>query len=456
MQGARWGAMTRLPRASLADTLSILLVAAGPLIAKGLIVRRPEIVHLLALGGAEGRGVRLLARMRRKYGDGPLLLRIPFREQAVVLAPKHLRRVLAETPEPFAADSSEKVASLAHFQPEGVLISHGTERAERRHFNEAVLESACPVHSLAPSLTAMIEAETAQLREKGSFSWPEFKRAWYRLVREAVFGPAERDDEALTDTLQKLRSNANWAFMKPRQPRLRERFLASVREKLANAAPASLGARARETPNSAPEDQIAHWLFAFDAAGMAAFRTLAMLALHPEAAARAREDAGFRRACILETLRLWPTTPALLRQTTGETGWEAGALPAGAGLLIHLPYFHRDSSRIPYADRFVPDIWLDGRAEAWPFVPFSAGPAECPAGNLVPFLASTWVAALMRDREILLPAGAAFDRTKLPATFDHFPLWLNLVPRAVSGAGAKERTPQAAVEGPTATEIFHG
>jgi cytochrome P450 len=366
--------------------------------------------------------------------------------------------VLAETPEPFAADSSEKQAALAHFQPEGVLISHGAARAERRRFNEAVLETACPVHSFAPALTALVEAETASLRRMGSVSWPEFKRAWYRMVREAVFGTAARDDEALTDTLEKLRANANWAFMKPRQRRLRDGFLASVRERLARAEPGSLGALARacETPGSAPEDQVAHWLFAFDAAGMAAFRTLAMLAIHPEVAARARESAEFRRACILETLRLWPTTPAVLRQTTDETAWEQGVLPPGAGLLIHLPYFHRDSSRIPYADRFVPGIWLDGRAEAWPFVPFSAGPASCPARNLVLFLASAWIAALMRDRDVALPAGTAPDPAKLPATFDHFPLRLNFAPSEANRDEAQEPASESAVDRQIPREIFHG
>src|SRR4051794_25787325 len=179
----------------------MLLLAAGPLVAQGLIGGRPEIVALLARAGAEARGVRLLARLRRKYGDGPLLLRLPLRDQAIVLSPKHLRRVLAETPEPFAADSDEKRASLAHFQPEGVLISDGAERAERRRFNEAVLESICPVHSLAPMLSALVETELAPLRD-GRLTWPGFRRAWYRIVREAVFGPSARDDEGLTDALE--------------------------------------------------------------------------------------------------------------------------------------------------------------------------------------------------------------------------------------------------------------
>lgn len=426
----------------------MLLLAAGPLVAKGLIVRRPKIVGLLGRTGAEARGVRLLARLGRKYGDGPLLLRLPLREQAIVLAPKHLRRVLAGTPQPFAADSDEKRAALAHFQPEGVLISDGAARTERRRFNEAVLESACPVHSLAPAFTALVEAELAPLRAAGRLSWFEFRRAWYKMVRQAVFGPAARGDEALTDALERLRGAADWAFMKPRRRRLRAHFLAAVRTRLEQAGPDTLGglARARETECSAPEHQAAHWLFAFDAAGIAVFRTLAMLALHPEAAARARADSDFRRACVLETLRLWPTTPALLRQTRSETIWEGRPLAAGAGLLIHLPYFHRDGSRIPYADRFVPGIWLDGRAEAWPFVPFSAGPAACPARNLVLFLASAAVAGLMRDVDVDLPPSARLDPAKLPATFDHFHLTMSLAPRATKRRGGQEPAGAGAVD----------
>ncbi|MDB5692234.1 MAG: cytochrome [Alphaproteobacteria bacterium] len=424
------------------------MLAAGPLFAKGLIIRRPFVVRLLRRTGTEGKGVRLLARLRRKYGDGPLRLRLPLREQAVILSPRHLRRILAGTPEPFAAASREKQAALAHFQPEGVLVSEGGERAERRRFNEAVLESACPVHSLAPRLAARIEAETAPLRAAEQLGWPAFKRAWFRMVRQAIFGPSARDDERLTDTLEKLRADANWAFLKPRRERLRDRFLASVRERLAEAPPDSLGglARARATAGSAPEHQIAHWLFAFDAAAIAGFRTLAMLALHPQAAARARESDEFRRACLLETLRLWPTTPAVLRETRAETQWEASALPAGTGLLIHLPFFHRDGSRIPYADRFVPDIWLDGRAEAWPFVPFSTGPAGCPARNLVLFLASAWIAALIRGRMPALPAGAGLDPAGLPATFDHFALRLKLAPLETSRAAGEEPARPASVD----------
>jgi cytochrome P450 len=118
-----------------------------------------------------------------------------------------------------------------------------------------------------------------------------------------------------------------------------------------------------------------------------------------------------------------------------ETEWDGRTLPAGAGLLIHLPFFHRDPGRIPYADRFTPAAWLDGRAEAWPFVPFSAGPAGCPAQDLVLFLAGAWIETLVEGHVPLLPRETGLDPAALPATFDHFPLRLALRPIA---RGARE------------------
>jgi cytochrome P450 len=175
---------------------------------------------------------------------------------------------------------------------------------------------------------------------------------------------------------------------------------------------------------------VGQWLFAFDAAGIAAYRTLAMLALHGTTERQVRGEEGpdrpYLRACLLDCIRLWPTTPALLRETTAETFWEAGRLDEGTGLIIHLPFFHRDRGRIPYADRFAPQAWLTGEAQAWPFMPFSGGPAECPARQLVLFLAGEWIAALMDRRRFSLPHGRGLNPERLPVTFDHFSLRLNI------------------------------
>ena len=66
---------------------------------------------------------------------------------------------------------------------------------------------------------------------------------------------------------------------------------------------------------------------------MATFRTLALLATHPTQTGQARtelagkalsapHDLAYLRSCVQESVRLWPTTPAILRDTTTETTWD--------------------------------------------------------------------------------------------------------------------------------------
>lgn len=414
--------MSELPRATVLDTLAFAADVLGPALGKGDIIRRPRVVELAARLDLDRRAVRRHQRLRDRYGPGPLLLRIPGRSQAVILAPEHVHRVLDESPEPFATDSSEKRASLSHFEPRGVLISRGPERADRRRFNEEVLDTPHPMHRLAERFGAVVEEEAAALR--GELDWTAFSGAWFRVVRRIVFGDAAREDHEVTNLVARLRGDANWAFLKPKRDRLRERFFARMESHLARAEPGSLAnvmAHTRTTSLTAPTDQVPQWLFGFDPACMAAFRALALIASHPEARA---DDAGSLRACVLESLRLWPTTPLVLRQTTGETQWENGTMPAGTGVLIYSPFFHRDDTRLAYADRFAPEVWADDRAhDGWPLIPFSSGPAVCPGRNLVLMLTTLMISAILRGRT-LVPAQRL--TTPLPATLSPYSLRFRL------------------------------
>jgi cytochrome P450 len=229
-----------------------------------------------------------------------------------------------------------------------------------------------------------------------------------------VLGDAARDDDALTGDLARLRSDANWAFLRPRRSRLRERFYARLGGHLARAEPGSLaGVMASTQVNhaTAPLQQVPQWLFAFDAAGMATFRALALIAAHPEHAERAREELKdgdgsarqhlpYLRACILESVRLWPTTPLVLRESVEATTWETGVMPAQTGIILFVPFFHRDDQRLPFAHRFSPELWREDRVEQWPLIPFSGGPATCPGQNLVLLLASAMLASLLEARQI--------------------------------------------------------
>jgi hypothetical protein len=106
------------------------------MLAKGVIIRRRTILSVAERLDLDRRAIRRMP-----------LLRVPGRSSAVILNLEHVHRVLEETPEPFAIDTKEKRAALAHFEPKGVLISEGAERADRRRYNEQVLESDRPAHA---------------------------------------------------------------------------------------------------------------------------------------------------------------------------------------------------------------------------------------------------------------------------------------------------------------------
>ena len=416
-----------LPTASIRDTLGVLVDVVIPTVAKGPIIRRPKMVGLAERPQLDTRAIRRMQKIESRYGPGPLMLPVPRWSRALILSPEHVHRVLDRTPEPFATETDEKRAALSHFEPKGALISHGPEWAVRRQFNEDVLETPKTVHGLAPRFIDVVNQETAlflgSAERDGELIWDAFFEAWFRIVRRIIFGDSARDDHELTGMVAELRADANWAFMKPKQTDLRERFLSTLEERMTRAEPGSLAsiiAAMPKTPDMDPVHQVPQWLFAFDSAGMATFRTLALLASHPEQADQARKEMAadasgrqnlpYLRACVLESLRLWPTTPLVLRQTTSETEWETGAMPADTGILIYAPFFHRDDRQLSYAQQFTPDIWLDQREPAdWPLIPFSAGPAICPATNLVQMLSSAMLAALIDGREIRLKSSHALD-----------------------------------------------
>lgn len=431
-------------RASVTDTLRVVATAALPVLGRGVIIRRPWVVAAAERVDADRGLVRTLQRLRQRYGAAPLQLRVPGRSVVLVLDDADVDAVLARSPEPFATSTPEKRGALGHFQPRGVLVSHGADRADRRRFTDAALEPERPLHHLAPSMVAVVREELADLiatvERTGVLDWDAFVPVWFRIVRRVVLGDAARDDTELTDLLARLRRAANWSLLHPGRPRQRAEFLDRLRERLARAEPGSLAAAVAEAPTTArthPVEQVPQWLFAFDAAGMATIRALALLATHPaERAAALGEQAGRDpavpqdlpglRAAVLESVRLWPTTPAILRETTTATELGGRTLRARSLVVVLAPFFHRDGERLPDADRFAPHLWRDGAGAAVPargLVPFSAGPAICPGRNLVLFLGSTVLATLLghHDVQVVSHHRLGPDRP-LPGTLDPFRL----------------------------------
>lgn len=428
-------------RAGIADTWAVLRDVMLPTLAKGPLIRRRPVVARAERHRLDDRAVARLQALRDRHGPGPLELRIPFRRQAVILCAEDARRILAAAPEPFAPATREKRAALGHFQPAGVLSSQGHDRVIRRRLNEDVLETGCPVHSMAPRFAAMAEEEMAEVArialDRGVLDWDLFFTGWYRMVRRIVLGDAARDDHAVTDMLERLRRNGNLAFLWPKDRALRRRFLDRLRDYLDRADPDALAGRmaaACTDPAQMPHHQLPQYLFAFDPGGMASFRTLAMLAIHPEIEAEARDqiraagdDPAARlpllRAAFLDVLRLWPTTPAILRETTRDVAWGRGELRAGTQVLIFAPLHHRDDRVLEQAHRFDPGLWGQGpdRPDLG-LLPFSHGPGICPASRFVPMVAGFALRALLSRMRLDLHPDQRPKRTRLPGTLDPYAL----------------------------------
>ena len=440
-----------VPTASAADTLAAVSEIVAPVLARGVIIRRPGAVRLEQALDLDGRAIRRMQRLRDVYGDGPLLLKLPVRDLALVLSPDHVKRVLGESPVPFSPANLEKRGALGHFQPAGVLISNAADRVDRRRFNDEVLENDRSIHSLAGPILAKVVEEAQiladQVAHTSQLHWDGFAIAWHRMVRRVVLGDAARDDHAVTDYLADLRAAANWSWLRPRRREIRGRFFRQLRGHLDRAEAGSLAALMASTPSTTetrPAHQVPQWLFAYDAAAWATFRALALLASHPARTAEVRDELSGRslvdvhalpvlRASVLESLRLWPTTPMVLRDTTQATVWESGVLPAGAGVAIFAPYFHRNHRCLPYADRFAPEIWADVANggpqlgyltdEDWPLIPFSAGPVVCPGRNLVLLTASAMLGVLVqRHRLTLEQPGLLSPSRPLPTVLSPFHL----------------------------------
>lgn len=426
------GQLTTVSPPDLVRTLGTVML---PPVVKGPIVRRPRAVTLLERLDAETHALTQMQRLRERYGPDPVQVNLAGRRMAFVLDPEDVHRVLDESPEPFAPASLEKRGALGHFQPAGVLASSNEDRLQRRPFNEDVLAAGTTVHPrvglrMAQVAQEEMDALLGHVDFAGELDWDGYVRAWMRVVRRVVLGDSAREDEAVTDELLTLRRMGNVSYLVPRRPGLRARFLERLRGYVDRAEPGSLAEVIAQTPappGTERHQQIPQWLFAFDAATWASFRALALLTDHPGAADRARAeldrgpDLPFVRSAVLESLRLWPTTPLILRETTRETSWRHGTLPKGTSLVIFAPFFHRDDQRLRQAHTFDPDLWLQERTnEDWPLVPFSGGPAMCPGRNVVLLVASTAVGHLVGSRSFRSTAG--LEPGRLPSLLSPFRL----------------------------------
>jgi cytochrome P450 len=413
-----------LAHASRLESLRFTLTNLLPSMLRGLAIPMPFWTEV-ATRFDTGRSVATVERLTERYAGRPVMLKGIRGQTLLVLAPDDVRRVLESPVSVFAMNAAEKRRLLSPIAPDALNGSPPDLRAERRPFNEAVLDYGHEPHRFAERFLRVVQEEVAAMLADADFiDYERSLAAFRRIARRCALGDAAADDTELSQEHARLRADADWLGLKVWARRRDERLRASMDERIqryvAAAEPGTLVSLFASAPSEAetrPNGQVPFWLMALDAVRTAVFNALALLSTDPGVRERALAevrtadaahgpgtvaalaDLAFARACMLDSVRLWPAAAMLVRVTAADTEWYGETLPIGATVLIPVAAHHR-ARRLPHANRFAPDLWLDGTADAdWQINVFSRGGAQCAGRNLALLLGTASLAELLRQRE---------------------------------------------------------
>lgn len=131
----------------------------------------------------------------------------------------------------------------------------------------------------------------------------------------------------------------------------------------------------------------------------------------------------YLECCIKESLRLYPSVPAIAREATQDFKLKSYTIPKGATLHLFLYALHRNEEQFPQPEVFRPERFLSNRRfSPYAYVPFSAGPRNCIGQRFAMTEQKIVIANLLRNyrvrsvdkRDCVRPAMELVTRAKDP------------------------------------------
>ena len=430
-----------IPSVSLWDNVVYNLGYAVPMGLQGTFTRNRSWVGFWTRVHPDPAAVRFVGRLRRKYRSELLYLRLVTTRSLLVLDRDGVRRVLDHSPAIYA-DGRPKREGMRVFQPNAVTISRGDDWRERRRFNEAVLNSGRRLHQYADDVLRIVREELAPVGGPVPplRTWDDFDRLFERITLQVIFGRSARNDTAVTGLLRRMMRESNRPI-RPKKSRHFDAFYGRIRAYLRAAEPGSLAAlcgRVPSTERTRVENQVPHWMFAtWETLGANTVRALALILAHPRAEERVRQElAGsdlttpdgidrleYLEGCLQEAMRLWPTTPVLVRETVAEDTLGGAKVPPRTQVLIWNSFNHRDREAYPRADTFSPEAWANGRPSPL-FNHLSSGPQVCAGVDLLLFIAKAVIATILHGRRYSLVKPKLDPNRPLPYAYNYFDVQL--------------------------------
>jgi cytochrome P450 len=427
---------------SMLDTLAYNATLVLPYMLQGVFTRNRFWTGVWTRVQSDSLGVGLVSRFRRKYGS-VFTVRMLTTKSVVLLDVKDIRHVLDRSPDIYA-DPPAKRRGMEHFQPAALTISRGDEWRDRRIFNQAVLGFGTPAHPDAVRYLEIVRAETAAMQHRpdsGRVTWRDFQALFEAIMLQVIFGVGARSDRELVIRLRKMMRESNRGILLSHSRHF-DPFYRRLRSYLRSPEDGSLTAWCARVPSTARtrvENQIPHWMFAMmETLAINVARALALIVSHPEAAAEARAEAqhvnidtpdaiaqlSFTEGCLHEAMRLWPTTPFLVREAIADDRLDSTWIIQGTQVLILNGFNHRDRERLPSADRFTPTLWHDASRD-YRFNHLSNGPQVCAGKELLLFLGKAVIAHFMAGAEYRLTRPRLDVARPLPYALNHFSIVLS-------------------------------
>jgi cytochrome P450 len=426
-----------IPTISRRDAIVFNVAYVVPYFLQGIFTRSRFWVNILGRIHPDPMAVSFVSHLRRKYRNEYIYVYMVANKSLLVLDEEGIKRVLDNSPLIYA-DARLKRMGMSHFQPHALTISRGDEWKDRRAFNEGVLYHGPGGHQFLEHFLAIIRDEIARRRSSttAQLTWSDIDDLFQKIMLQIIFGKAARDDVELWGLLKQMLKESNRVFGLKKSSSY-ETFYAKVRHYLQSPEPDSLVWLCTQVPSTETtrvENQIPHWMFAMnETLAINTARALALVTAHPEAEMRVRAEIAdlsdaqaihrmkYLEACVQEAMRLWPTTPMLVRETVAADTLGGESIPSGTQVLILSSFNHRDRQAHTFADHFAPEIWLDGRID-YHFNHFSNGTQVCAAKDLALFIAKAVLAILLHEHQYVLKQPRLEPAQRIRHGYNYFKL----------------------------------
>jgi cytochrome P450 len=396
--------------------------------------------------------LQYMAECERVYG-AVVQLRLPWPLDRVVLVsdPRQAQRILLDEAESFGKSRVQK-SMVELVLGEGLFLAEGaTWKRQRRIVQPAFHRSAVAacVDTIAQCAEAMVESwRTQPVRDVHA----DAANFTLQVAARTLFGAQVADEvelarqalEAVNDALDRhMNSRLPLPLVVPTPTGLRLRRAARQLERITRV----FIAKRRASPHSAHDflslllaardddglplseqslrdEVITAFIAGTETTALALAWTLHLLARHPEAAQRARNEVeqvvGDARVeaghlselrtterVIKESLRLFPPFWHIAREARHDCELNGFHVRRGTLILVMTYLMHRNGAYFEQPDEFIPERWKDGFEQTLPafaYCPFGGGQRKCVGTALATTELLTALATILPRVELEMPA----------------------------------------------------